>query len=362
MEISNLISNDIDITEKKKMLDNACKKLLSLKIILAHILKGCLNEFKDFEPYEIAEKYIEGEPHISEVSVHQDESGKKITGLNVEDNSIDEGLVKYDILFYAFVPALNETVKLIINIEAQNNFTPGYSLLKRGIYYCSRLISAQHNREFDKSKYDDIKKVFSIWICTTAPKDKQNSITRFSFTQQNLVGKANFDLKEYDLIELIMLCLGNDNNTENYTGLIKLLNVLLSENINSTEKKNILQNEYYIKMTQSVEKEVLGMCNISDGIFARGIEQGIEQGIERGIKQGIEQGVKQGVKQGIVQGIEQGIKQGVKQGIVQGIEQTKLESIKNLMKSMNFSLEQAFNALLIPKDEQEKYSKLLKQD
>ena len=255
--------------------------------------------------------------------VHQDELNKEIIGMNTEDNSINEGLVKYDILFYAFVPVLNETVKLIINVEAQNTFKPGYSLLKRGIYYCSRLISAQYNKEFDKSQYDDIKKVFSIWICTMSPKDKQNSITRFSFKQENLVGNATFDLKEYDLLELVMVCLGNNHNDENYRGLIKLLDVLLSNDIKSDRKKNILENEYNIKMTQTIEKEVLGMCNISDGVFASGVEEGIEKGIE------------------------------------QGIEKAKLESIKNLMKSMNISLEQAFKALLIPEDEQKKYSKLL---
>ena len=271
MDIPNKISKNIDITEAKSRLDASCKKLLSFKIFLAHILKNCIEEFKNFDQEEIADKYIEGEPKISEIAVHQDE---EIKGMNTESTSVSEKTVRYDILFYAFVPVLEETVEFIINIEAQNEFSPDYPLLKRAVYYCSRLISSQRNKDFGDSGYKDIKKVFSIWICTSTPKNKQNTITRFSFTQKNLIGKAIFDKKDYDLMEIIMVCLGKNYNDENYSGLIKLLDVLLSDKIKADEKKKILENEYNIKMTESIEREVLGMCNISDGVYERGIEKG----------------------------------------------------------------------------------------
>ena len=271
MDIPNKISKNIDITEAKSRLDASCKKLLSFKIFLAHILKNCIEEFKNFDQEEIADKYIEGEPKISEIAVHQDE---EIKGMNTESTSVSEKTVRYDILFYAFVPVLEETVEFIINIEAQNEFSPDYPLLKRAVYYCSRLISSQRNKDFGDSGYKDIKKVFSIWICTSTPKNKQNTITRFSFTQKNLIGKAIFDKKDYDLMEIIMVCLGKNHKDENYSGLIKLLDVLLSDKIKADEKKKILENEYNIKMTESIESEVLGMCDISDGVYERGIEKG----------------------------------------------------------------------------------------
>ena len=271
MDIPNKISKNIDITEAKSRLDASCKKLLSFKIFLAHILKNCIEEFKNFDQVDIADIYIEGEPKISEIAVHQDE---EIKGMNTESTSVSEKTVRYDILFYAFVPVLEETVEFIINIEAQNEFSPDYPLLKRAVYYCSRLISSQRNKDFGDSGYKDIKKVFSIWICTSTPKNKQNTITRFSFTQKNLVGKAIFEKKDYDLMEIIMVCLGKNYNNENYSGLLKLLDVLLSDKIKADEKKKILENEYNIKMTKSIEREVLGMCNISDGVYERGIEKG----------------------------------------------------------------------------------------
>lgn len=58
----------------------------------------------------------------------------------------------------ATAPKSGELIRLIINVEAQNNFYPGYPLIKRGIYYCSRMISAQYGTEFSASHYEDIKK------------------------------------------------------------------------------------------------------------------------------------------------------------------------------------------------------------
>ena len=51
--------------------------------------------------------------------------------------------------------------------------------LKRGIYYCSRMISGQYETAFTNSHYENIKKVYSIWICMNPPKNRENSITRY---------------------------------------------------------------------------------------------------------------------------------------------------------------------------------------
>lgn len=56
----------------------------------------------------------------------------------------------YDVRFDAIAPKSadsaeqEEVIRLIINVEAQTKFKPGYPLTKRAIYYCSRMISAQH--------------------------------------------------------------------------------------------------------------------------------------------------------------------------------------------------------------------------
>ena len=43
-------------------------------------------------------------------------------------------------------------------------------------------------------------------------------------------------------------------------------------------------------MSHELESEVSSMCNLSEAIEEKAIEQGIERGIEQGIERGIEQG------------------------------------------------------------------------
>ena len=56
--------------------------------------------------------------------------------------------------------------------------------------------------------------------------------------------------------------------------------------------------------------------------------------------------------------IEKGIEEGKKQGIKKGIEQATLESIHNIMNTLDLSLQQAMDALLIPEADQQKYRNL----
>ena len=41
-----------------------------------------------------------------------------------------------------------ERIKLIINVEGQKKFDPGYDIVTRGIFYCARMLSAQKDTEF----------------------------------------------------------------------------------------------------------------------------------------------------------------------------------------------------------------------
>jgi predicted transposase YdaD len=123
----------------------------------------------------------------------------------------------------------------------------------------------------------------------------------------------------YDLMTAVMICLG-DSHGDNYSGILKLLDVLLSSERKPEEKKKILENDFSIEMTKSLEREVSIMCNLSKGVEEKGITKGIAQGITQGITQGI------------------------------------LSSIQNLMESMSWSAEQAMNALKIPEEERSKYA------
>ena len=61
MKVPNKLSKMLSTAGEKAAYDNACKKLLSNKIILAWIMKSCLQEYRECAIQEIAEKYIEGD-------------------------------------------------------------------------------------------------------------------------------------------------------------------------------------------------------------------------------------------------------------------------------------------------------------
>ena len=279
MNTNTTIAKNIRVADEKASYDAACKRLLSEKIILAWIMKNCLEEYQDCDVNEIAEKYIEKTPQISEVAVAPDESNKvsMIHGAGNEDVSLTEGTVTYDIRFLATAPVSGELIRLIINIEAQNDFYPGYPLIKRGIYYCSRMISAHYGTEFTNAHYENIKKVYSIWICMNPPKSRENSITRYYIAEENLVGSVKEQKADYDLMATVMICLGKEGDSG--TDLLKLLNVLLSTETGSQDKCQILEEDFHIRMTQTLESEVLLMCNLSKGVEEKGIQKGIDKGI-----------------------------------------------------------------------------------
>lgn len=158
---------------------------------------------------------------MSAVPVLPDEDSTIISGMDTEDKSVREGTVTYDIRFRAIVPSSGEQIGLIVNIEVQGIFHPGYPLIKRGIYYCWRMISSQYGREFTGSHYEKIKKVYSIWICMNPPKNRENTITRYRLVEEHLVGEATELIGHYDLLSVIMLCLG-DPDGENYGGVLLL--------------------------------------------------------------------------------------------------------------------------------------------
>ena len=132
--------------------------------ILAHILVRTVDEFKGMQPEE-AVAYIEGEPLIGIVPVNPGMTNtgrikertiltESIKGLNTEDSEINEGTIRFDIIFYVWMK--DGLAQMIINIEIQKDQPADYHLLNRSIYYVSRMISSQKGRDFVKSKYNGL--------------------------------------------------------------------------------------------------------------------------------------------------------------------------------------------------------------
>ena len=267
--------------EQKRQYDAACKNVLSEKGIIANILQDCVGEFQTCSIDEIVNRCIEGQPETGTVLVEPNGGISRITSQQVEDKSEREGTVFYDIRFTAVAPSDGKPIRLIINIEAQNNFHPGYPLLKRAIYYCSRMISSQYGTVFTKSHYEKIEKVYSIWICTMPTKKWAYTITRYRMREENLVGQTQAPREDYDLLTPILVCLGSKQYTE-LKGLLRMLNLVLLDNVSPESKTKTLKEEFHVQVTPHLEKGVAEMCNLSEGIEKRGEARGEARGQTRG--------------------------------------------------------------------------------
>lgn len=326
----NYLAQSISQVDADARYDEGVKRLLTNKSILAVIMKECVPEYHGCTVREIAEKYIEGEPQIGAVGVDADETNRNVSatihGTNTEDVTLTEGTIRYDVRFYATAPSEDGLIGLILNVEAQNRYNAGYPLLKRAIYYCSRMISAQYGTEFTKGEYGKIKKVYSIWVCMNPPKNRRNTITQYSIQEKHIIGDAVEQVRNYDLMSAVMICLG-DEDDKNYGGLLKFLEVLLSEEKSPETKKEILETEFDVPMTQTLESEVRRMCNLSQGVMERAMEKGVAKGI--------------------------GI------GEERGENKATLNAIRNVMDSFKVSVDAAMDALHIPEADRAKYRAML---
>ncbi len=264
-------------TSMQSQYDAACKRLLSEKIVLAWILKECVPECREETIDDIMNKYIEGTPEVSSVPVQ----GSRIQGGNTEDTDLHEGTIRYDIFFRALLPKGKGRLLLLINVEAQNKENPQYPLVSRMVYHLARQTSSQHGVEFTNDHYGDLQKVYSIWICMNAPKHRANSMNVYEITEKQVAGHVKLKKADYDLMTGIVLWLGDPASKE-YKGIFKMLHTLLSNKVEEPKKRQVLEEEYDIQMSEKMEKEVSTMCNLSQGILEQGIQQGERKGVRRG--------------------------------------------------------------------------------
>lgn len=299
--------------------DQSAKNILSDKSILAHILKNTVSEFKDASIEDIANVYIEGTPEVSQIPVNQDKTNavtKKIQGDRNEESSPTEGWVTFDILFHAKAPESGDLITLIINVEAQKTqraSTLGYDILKRALYYVSRIISSQKEREFEGSDYNKIKKVYSIFICMDSP-NGQSAINRYRMKEEHLLHRYKANQKSYDLLNVVMIYLSDEKVRNRLIGLLQLL--FRKENMSGDERNEILKEKYNIHLTEEQREELNTMCNLSEGIVDRVTER-----VTKSVTDSVTKSVKRS---------------------------DAIESVRNVMVNLRLDINQAMDALNVP--------------
>ena len=308
------------LDETKAAYDNMAKRVLSRKIILAHILKETVTEFADCSIEDLEKKYIEGEPGLTVNRIPLDDT-LDIKGKPTESKSPTEGIVTFDIIFDAIMPKNGEQIKIIVNIEAQKTTkTIDYPLMKRAVYYVSRLISGQKEKEFHGDHYNRLKKIYSIWVCMNVQNYRADSIQEYGLTEKIVHGNFHDRQSNYDLIKIIVLNLGKKATSHR---LLNLLHLLFMDRKKTEEKEKILNDEYQIEMTRDMRGELVKMGGLMEPLLEMAAEEAAEQAAEK------------------------------------AEETTFIKNIRSLMKTMKWTAKQAMDALQVPEDKQKEYLALI---
>lgn len=160
--------------------------------------------------------------------------------------------------------------KVIINIEAQKSEPIDYDVEMRGLYYAIREVSSQLDREFDSQNYNDIKKVYSIWICMN---EKDNMLEKIYLTKNDIIGISRWK-DMYEIVNVVIIRLAKTLDLQTEHELHRFLGALFLSELSAEEKNDMLENEFDIKMEGDRKELVKSMCNLSQGIKEQGIEQG----------------------------------------------------------------------------------------
>ncbi len=293
------LKNAIAATSGTSQYDESVKRLLSQKEILANILVRTIPEFKGMQAKDvmcyIADGPYLGVPLDSGLTNAEKENGVgcRILGLNTENIDIKEGMIRFDILFY--VSMKDGVTPMLINVEAQKSLPREYDIFKRAVFYASRLISSQKGREFVKSNYNDIRRVYSIWLCLNMDK---NVMSHIHLSQDDLLDMYNWG-SGIDLFNIILI--GVTKQIPSYRPeyeLHRLISVLTSMLLEDSAKIVIMGKEYDIDISNEMESEANTMCNLGEGIWEEAHEQGVEQGIGQGREKEQEQIVLRMFKEG----------------------------------------------------------------
>ena len=283
----NHLANSLDNSSQNAQYDKHAKEILANKQVLSRILSATVAEYKDV-PLDVISSLIGDD---LEIGKHYLEPLAKVRELNTESTIPGEGRVTYDIKFSAKLPNKDDTISLIINVEAQRKFNTPYDIVTRAVFYTCRMISEQLETEFSIGKnhsYDDIKKVYSIWICMNTPEDIANSITEFKMTKNSIYGTFNREVR-YDLQSVILVCL-DKNPLQTDNDFLGALETIFTEDFDSATKKKRLKENFNFELDNEIDGRLMDMCNLSQNIAERNLNKGIGIGREEGREEGIDIG------------------------------------------------------------------------
>ena len=131
--------------------------------------------------------------------------------------------------------------------------------------------------------------------------DGASGITRYRLTENQEYGAYREDRRNYDLLQVVMVYIGQGKR-ELGNRLLNLLEEIFKSKDSAKDKRERLQKEYQIDLNEDEEGMVDTMCNLSVGIFERAWNQGFTAGFAKGLEEGRAKGRVKGLEEGREEG------------------------------------------------------------
>jgi len=295
---------DDALKESEYTYDQKFKQLFQNKKFLVPILKNVVEEYKTLPLPEIEALIISvtGSEEVA-VSIGTEDVGKG-----------EEKKTYYDVLAGCRLPDTGSQimVDLYFDLEMQREENPGYPLPKRGIYYCSRMLSRQLTN-LDDADYRALKPVYSVWIIvndipealkysryevsllgTSSLKDAAES---YNTEQKTKYDRAVRKLdSQIDLIHLCLIFLSEDFADLGGAGdeLIRYVQSVFIKKVGDPDYNP------YADYSQSIQKEADEIMTIVGMFEARAEKRGMKIGEARGEAIGEARGEAIGEARGII--------------------------------------------------------------
>ena len=133
---------------------------------------------------------------------------------------------------------------------------------------------------FQNSEFQNLKKVYSIWIVMNASKAMEGVLNKYTITEECLETKYHFPKEDYDKLSVVMIYPKREYDIkDDKNGMMKMLNLLFKAKMPAEDKKYQLSKNYGIMMTRAIEKEMKGVCNLSQGVREEGRVEGLAEAV-----------------------------------------------------------------------------------
>jgi hypothetical protein len=259
--------------------DEAAKRFLHRRSIVATIIGGLVEEFRDM-PREEIETYL-GDSEFLE-------------GLENDSFLIPR---RQDVTFEKVLPLPNgDIIHLMVNLEPQDDGSRMGHLWDRGRDHSAdlRVRQGRGRRRIMKNlegrfpgKHKVRMRTMSVWILMSPRADLRNSIHVFTREDHVIYGPKSPRLIMEDDDAIVFLCLGDPEevNGEPMPGLLEALDWSMVRGIDDRKRAEKLSELGY-EVDREMESELIGMNSIEADRERRARREGIAEGVSKGRAEG----------------------------------------------------------------------------